>query len=312
MQLRCSRPGDLGSYGSRFGRQPLATLTLPPGMTINPAVAAGLGACTPAELAAEEPDAEPGKGCPQSSKLGTAAVTTPLFSEAIKGAMYLARPEGAVGDRHRRLQIPPHPRSRLQRRRARCPARPAPQCRRRYRERPPHRLSRRNPQAADLQPGTAPQFRPPCAAHDPWDLRIALDRLLARASSGNPHRLAPGPSPPPRPNAARASPRISGRLGLDRRRAISAFVFELSQGAAAPDLSGVSLTLPPGLSASFAAVPPCPEGQVASGDCPVASKLGFARVALGLDPNRSGFPPAKNPIPPYTSPVHIRVPRTAF
>ncbi|HSS04291.1 MAG TPA: hypothetical protein VLK89_03755 [Solirubrobacterales bacterium] len=68
-----------------------ATVTLPPGMTINPSVGEGLAVCTPADLKRETLSAAPGEGCPNASKLGTLEAETPLIEEAIDGSVFLAQ-----------------------------------------------------------------------------------------------------------------------------------------------------------------------------------------------------------------------------
>ncbi len=67
-----------------------ATVTLPPGMGLNPAAANGLEACT---------DAQFGKGtrnpvaCPDASKIGTVSIQTPpLPADSLTGNVYLGRP----------------------------------------------------------------------------------------------------------------------------------------------------------------------------------------------------------------------------
>lgn len=67
-------------------------VTLPEGMTINPSVGAGLSACSPAQYEAETVSSPPGAGCPNGSKIGDFTVHTPLFEEAIEGALFLAAP----------------------------------------------------------------------------------------------------------------------------------------------------------------------------------------------------------------------------
>jgi hypothetical protein len=68
-----------------------AQVTLPEGMTINPSVGEGLGVCTPADLDRETLGSAPGEGCPNSSKLGTVHIDSPLVDEAIDGSIYLAQ-----------------------------------------------------------------------------------------------------------------------------------------------------------------------------------------------------------------------------
>jgi hypothetical protein len=71
-----------------------ATVVLPEDMTVNPASADGLQACSSAQigLASNSPPrftkAEP--SCPLASKLGTVEVETPLLDEPMRGQVYLA------------------------------------------------------------------------------------------------------------------------------------------------------------------------------------------------------------------------------
>jgi len=67
-------------------------VTLPEGMTVNASVVDGLGACSPADLDRETLVSSPGAGCPESSKIGTVDVETPLLEEPIKGNLYVAKP----------------------------------------------------------------------------------------------------------------------------------------------------------------------------------------------------------------------------
>ena len=64
-----------------------ATVTLPEGITVNPAGANGLAACTPAQisLGSDEP-----VGCPEASKIASVLVSTPVFATPIEGSVYLA------------------------------------------------------------------------------------------------------------------------------------------------------------------------------------------------------------------------------
>jgi hypothetical protein len=68
-----------------------AEVTLPDGMTINPSVGEGLGVCTPEDLDQETLSSAPGEGCPNSSKVGTLHLETPIVDEAIEGSAFLAQ-----------------------------------------------------------------------------------------------------------------------------------------------------------------------------------------------------------------------------
>jgi hypothetical protein len=74
------------------------TVTLPPGLVINPGQAAGLQACGPGEDGLTT-DAERAKGeenngpatCPNASKVGTDEIETPLLPHDLKGNVYVLR-----------------------------------------------------------------------------------------------------------------------------------------------------------------------------------------------------------------------------
>jgi hypothetical protein len=65
-------------------------VTLPAGMTVNPAAANGLEACSPAEVALTSPAAA---NCPDASKIGSVEADTPLLNHPIDGGVYLASQE---------------------------------------------------------------------------------------------------------------------------------------------------------------------------------------------------------------------------
>lgn len=67
-------------------------VSLPEGLTIDPSAGVGLGACTPAQFAAETLSSGPQAGCPEDSKLGTVEVETPLLFTTVYGSLYLATP----------------------------------------------------------------------------------------------------------------------------------------------------------------------------------------------------------------------------
>jgi hypothetical protein len=65
--------------------------TLPEGMTINPSLGEGLGACSPADLDRETISSKPGEGCPNSSKIGTVRAESKLVDGAVEGSIFLAQ-----------------------------------------------------------------------------------------------------------------------------------------------------------------------------------------------------------------------------
>jgi hypothetical protein len=70
-----------------------AVVTLPAGMAVSPSAADGLGGCTPGEIGLSTPDAA---SCPDSSKVGTVEVHTPVLEKPLVGSLYLAQ-QGNAG-----------------------------------------------------------------------------------------------------------------------------------------------------------------------------------------------------------------------
>jgi hypothetical protein len=64
-----------------------AVVTLPAGFTVNPGSAEGLGACSPAQV---NLGSNLSAACPDSSKIGTVELTSPLVDHVLDGSIYLA------------------------------------------------------------------------------------------------------------------------------------------------------------------------------------------------------------------------------
>lgn len=69
-----------------------AVVTLPKGLTINPAAGDGLAACSPDQVAFEKPESA---HCPEAAKIGEAELEVPALEHTLKGAVYLRTPEAA-------------------------------------------------------------------------------------------------------------------------------------------------------------------------------------------------------------------------
>lgn len=89
VDVHMPQAGSLDSTGLAQAAVKNTTVTFPAGVVLDPAAAGGLGACTLAQVSLSSPDPST---CPDSSKLGTAEVDTPLLPNPLKGSVYVAVP----------------------------------------------------------------------------------------------------------------------------------------------------------------------------------------------------------------------------
>ncbi len=79
-------PQNDAPYGYATAHVKDVSVTLPEGMSVSPAAANGLQACSDAQLAIQNTDPV---NCPDASKFGTVEVETPLLRKPLKGAVYV-------------------------------------------------------------------------------------------------------------------------------------------------------------------------------------------------------------------------------
>lgn len=85
VDLTVPQPQDPDGLSPAHVRQ--VKMTFPQGVSVSPSSAAGLGACSPAQIGLGNNDPP---ACPQSSKLGTIQIDTPLLDSPLQGDMILA------------------------------------------------------------------------------------------------------------------------------------------------------------------------------------------------------------------------------
>jgi hypothetical protein len=274
------------------GRSPAAirraVVTLPEGMTVNPAFAEGLAACPPAG------------DCPDAAKIGTAEVETPLFDGSIEGALYVAKPEeNPLGSRYAAYLDLDSPTLGLELRQPVKIEADADTGRLTITldELPQFPISRFG---LRLLPGPrAPFVTPPsCGSHrigyrfEPWSGGLPLlgSESFAVEEGCDPVGF--------RPSLAAGS--TNPRAG-----AATSFVVNVERRPGEENPAGISLVLPPGLSAGFGGVPLCPEDAASSGHCPDASRIGSVHLAVG-----PGSVPLRIPQPGRPdADVHLSGPR---
>lgn len=89
--LEVKDEGLLNPAGTARSAIKKVLVTLPAGVTVNPSAAEGLGVCTLTQYEAERLTAAPGEGCPETSKIGSVRVLSPLLKdEPLEGSLYQA------------------------------------------------------------------------------------------------------------------------------------------------------------------------------------------------------------------------------
>jgi len=265
-----------------------AVLRLPEGMAVNAPVAAGLGACTPADYARESVDPAADGGCPADARIGSARVLSPLLGEPVEGSIFLAQPDDPVtpergaenpfdaqlalylifensrlgvlikqpieikadGDTGQLTGaidgIPELPFSSLELHFGTGSRKPLV-----------------NPQQCGQR--TVGYELTPSTSAAPIKAAVAVDGAQGCAAAGFQPSLAVGTTKP-----------VAG--------APAPLVLDLRRGDGEQNLSRLSITLPPGLSADFASVVPCPDERASTGSCPMESRIGSAKLYLGAGP----------------------------
>jgi hypothetical protein len=276
-----------------------AVVTLPEGMTLSPSSANGLGGCPatgPEGFNLHERETEvggikhpPAGHCPDSSKVGTVEVHTPLLEEPLTGAVYLAQPqcggaaqpactdESALNGELLRLYIEVEGHGAIVKLEGTVSANPAtgrltttfddnPQL-------PFNEFKLRfftGPRAPLVTPAS-------CGAYSttsqltPWSGTPPLELPSGFSiESGCSHPF---------------SPNFAAGTANNQAGASSPFSLTFSRQDGEGRFAGLRVTAPPGLLATLRGVLPCPEPQAAEGTCGPQSEIGKTTVAAGPGPD---------------------------
>jgi hypothetical protein len=246
-------------------------MTLPLGMGISAAAAAGQGACSPAEIGLGS-NAAP--ACPESANLGTVTVKSPVLDEELHGDVILAQqkdnPFGSLLALYLTVKGPG--------------------------------FYLKLPGRIDVDPGTgqvttvfdnAPQLPfeelelslrtgataplqapPACGTYNAhtkitsWasSVPVSLDSPITIDEGCAVGGFSPGL------RAGTTNP-VGGRF--------SPFNLQITRSDGEQNISRIEATLPEGLLAKLAGVPLCSDAGASTGDCPAASQVGTATVGVG-------------------------------
>ena len=275
-----------------------ATVTLPEGITVNPASANGLDACTPAQISLGTDEAI---RCPDSARVADVHVETPLLPDPIEGTVYLAAPHEnpfdtllagyiVLSDPDRGLLVKIPGRIDLDKDTGQITGT--------FTDNPQLPFSRfelhfkGGAHSTLITPKTCGTYTSN-ATFAPWSGNPAVeptsDFTIARGTGGAPCAGSEAALPnSPSFDAGPLSP-VAGNH--------SPFVVNLRRADGSQRFSAVTVRPPPGLVAKLAGTELCPAGALAaaaakrgvdeqtSPSCPLGSKIGSAHAAAGAGPS---------------------------
>jgi hypothetical protein len=257
------------------------SVTLPPGLTLNPSAANGLEACSDAQFAANV--GQPGgEACPAASRIGDVRTVSPLLPPAasepptstpvLGGSAYVGQP--LAGDQYRLFLTVEGRKVSV---RLKGSVRPDPatgQLTASFRDNPQLPIETLTVDLRDgaRAPLATPQACGPKTASTivtPWSGTApvaATSSPFEIAGEGCPTAFQPSFAAAPAASAAGAFTPFVARIGRDDRNQF---------------LSGVRVDTPPGLAAKIRGVAKCTGAAANSGACPAASRIGSATTTAG-------------------------------
>jgi hypothetical protein len=274
-----------------------AVVTLPAGMTVSPSAADGLGACTDTP----EPGRPEGQialhsasrvECPDSSKLGTVEVQTPLLEAPLKGSVFLAQPNANEFDSLLALYIVAEGDGVLIKLAAHAEANPLTgQLTTVVRESPQQPFSNLKlhffggPRAALMTPQACGTYHA-TSQLTPWSspaqTALSIDspfNITASCGGG-------------------FSPTLTAGTTSNRAGAFSPFTTTISRSDQDQNLSSITVRNPPGLLGMLSNLTLCGEPQAQQGACPATSQIGHVTVSAGAGPTPLQLPLAGKPQDP--------------
>ena len=250
------------------------SVTLPPGMTLNPSAANGLVACTDEQLAANT-GVVGGDECPEASKVGTAAAKSPLLPDAVTGSAFVGQP--LAGDMYRLFVT-------LEGRgvsvRLKGSVRPDPntgQLTTTFANNPEQPVDSFD---VDIEDGS----RSPLA--NPLDCGTKTASAVTTPWSGTAPDTATGTFTIGAGCSPGFAPAFGARTGSPTAGGFTSVTASIARADGDQFLSGVRVDTPPGLGAVIKNMPKCSSTLAASGACPPSTLIGTAstRSGAGAEP----------------------------
>jgi len=262
-------------------------IDLPKGFSINPGAAEGLDVCSPAQVHFKERVAAE---CPDAAKMASTEFEVGGLPRRLKGAIYLREPEQGnlfriwvvADDLGAHVKLPGQLNVDRQTGQVKSVVLDNPQV--------PLREVKIEFKSGFRAPLLTPASCGDYLAHYefiPWsDGPPAVGDAPMRINEGC--------------TGGGFSPELSAGSTDASAGAHSPFVFEISRKDSEANLAGLNITLPRGISATFAGIPHCEGAAAQSGVCPPGSRIGSTTVADGSGPNPLWVPqPGKDPTAIY-------------
>ncbi|MHB8492131.1 MAG: hypothetical protein ACYDA6_07990, partial [Solirubrobacteraceae bacterium] len=258
-----------------------AVVALPAGVSLNPAVAAGLQACTDSQLSVGTNNPVE---CPTTSKVGVAEIATPLLPAPLTGSIYIGQPlsqKPESGEEYRLFVVAEDAADNVS---VRLIGKLA-----------------ANPETGQLTATFANTPPLPWAelklsfnggAHAP----LASPESCGVASTTSSLSASTGASATPSstytvdwngeggscPSGEPFSPALGTSLPSSAAGAFDPVTFSITSQDQQQNLGSLSATLPPGMLGDISAVARCGEPAAASGTCTQESRIGTATVSAGV------------------------------
>jgi uncharacterized repeat protein (TIGR01451 family) len=256
-----------------------AVVRLPLGVRVNPASAAGLGACSPTQIGLHS-KADP--SCPDSSKLGSVTIDTPLLDRPVEGSIYLAGPHDNPFDTLLAVYLVAKGPGVLIKLPGKIEAdQMTGQLTSTFDDNPQlpfenlHLAFKDGPRAALVNPRTC---GPATTTADltSWSGKtVHLESTYAVSRDGR-GALCAGP---------RFLPRFSAGTESNGAGSSSSFLLRMTREDEDQGLSELKVKMPRGLTGKIASADLCTSAQVGADACPANSKIGDVTTGAGAGPD---------------------------
>jgi hypothetical protein len=260
-----------------------ATVTLPEGLSINPAVASNLQACESEQLHLGE---NAPVQCPSGSSIGTVTISSPLLPEALSGSIYIGSPLSSnpeSGEEYRLFVAAESPTYGISVRLIGKLAANASSGRlsATFSETPPIPFTEMK--LAFNGGAHAPLASPAYCGQGP------VSGLLAAASGagatlGGAIAISANGEGEPCPASLPFAPSLAISPGSTAAGAFDPLLLAFASADRQQKLGAIETTLAPGLLGEIAHVPLCAEADAAQGSCAGESQIGTATALLGVGP----------------------------